>query len=352
MLQSILAASDKTYWLPQGTSSVSADIDWLYYFVYWINVIFFFLVVALMVWFAVKYRHRPGRTIEPSAGHSTALELTWTIIPTLIVIVIFYYGFRGFLALAVEPPQAYEITANGKMWNWSFTYPNGYVSPELHVPADTPVRFVLTSDDVLHDLFIPDWRVKKDVVPGRYNRMWVNAEKVNKDSDTPDVHDVYCAEYCGTNHSVMVTKAYVHNKGEFQTWLEGASNWEGKISPIEAGKQIYTQRGCAQCHSVDGTIVTGPTWKDLFDADITLADGKSVVADEAYIRESILYPQAKIHKGFGPVMPSYLGSMKERDINALILYIKSISSDVPKDQLAPFTKPSTGPNPEGAKIAK
>ena len=130
------------------------------------------------------------------------------------------------------------------------------------------------------------------------------------------------------------------------------SNWEGKISPIEAGKQLYSQRGCAQCHSVDGTIVTGPTWKDLFGADVDLADGNSVVADEAYLRESILYPQAKIHKGFGAVMPSYLGSMKERDINAMIAYMKSISENFPKDQLAPLSKPAAAPSPEGARIAK
>ena len=353
MLQSILAASEKTYWLPRGTSSVSGDVDWLYYFVYWVNVFFFLLVVALMIWFGWKYRHRgTSKPVESSSGHSTALELTWTIIPTLIVIVIFYYGFRGFLAMAVEPPQAYEITVNGKTWSWSFQYPNGYVSDKLHVPADTPIRFVLTSDDVLHSLFVPDWRIKKDVVPGRYNRLWVQAEKINPDPKVYDEHDVYCAEYCGTNHSAMITTAYVHDKNEFPQWLESVSNWETTMSPIEAGKQLYTQRGCAQCHSTDGSITMGPTWLDLFGNDIDLADGSTVVADEAYIRESILYPQAKLHKGFGAVMPSYLGSMKERDINAMIAYMKSISEFFPKDQLTPLSKPADAPSPEGAKIAK
>ena len=138
MLQSILAYSKPTFWLPQGSSSVSADVDWIYYFVYWVNVIFTFIVIALMVYFAIKYRHRKGVVQESTAGHSTALELTWTIIPTLIVIVIFYYGFKGFLALAVEPPNAYEITVNAKMWNWSFIYPNGYVSPDLHTGVPKP----------------------------------------------------------------------------------------------------------------------------------------------------------------------------------------------------------------------
>jgi cytochrome c oxidase subunit 2 len=353
MLQSILAFSKATFWLPRGTSSVSADVDWLYYFVYWVNVFFFFLVIILMLWFAWKYRHRKGAPPqEPTAGHSTALELTWTIIPILIVIVIFYYGFRGFLALAVDPPNAYEITVNAKMWNWSFIYPNGYVSPELHVPANTPVRFVLTSDDVLHDLFIPDWRIKKDIVPGRYNRLWVNAEKMDPGSKEPEEHDIYCAEYCGQNHSAMLSKAWVHDPDEFRTWLEGASNWEGKISPLEAGEQIYKQRGCIQCHSIDGTVSTGPSWKDVFGEQVTMSDGSTVKADEAYIRESVLYPHAKIVKGFAPVMPSYLGSMKERDINALIAYIKSVSVHFPKDQLAPLREKAAKPSPEGAKTAK
>jgi cytochrome c oxidase subunit 2 len=352
MLQSILAFSKATFWLPPGTSTVSGEVDWLYYFVYWVNVFFFFLVILLMLWFAWKYRHRKGAPAqEPTAGHSTALELTWTIIPILIVIVIFYYGFRGFLALAVDPPNAYEITVNAKMWNWSFIYPNGYVSPELHVPANTPVRFVLTSDDVLHDLFIPDWRIKKDVVPGRYNRLWVNAEKVNPDK-TPEEHDIYCAEYCGTNHSAMLSKAWVHDPEEFRTWLEGASNWETKVSPLEQGQLIYQQRGCAQCHTITGTASTGPSWKNLFGEEVPLSNGQTVHADEAYIRESILYPQAKIVKGFGPVMPSYLGSMKERDINALIAYIKSLSDKVTAEQLAPYKVKAEKPSAEGAKTAK
>ncbi|HZZ42985.1 MAG TPA: cytochrome c oxidase subunit II [Tepidisphaeraceae bacterium] len=351
MLQSILAYSAPTFWLPSGSSSVSGDVDWLYYFVYWINVIFFLLVAFLTVFFAWKYRHREGRVIEPSAGHSTALELTWTIIPTLIVIVIFYFGFRGFLALEVDPPNSYEITVNAKMWNWSFIYPNGFVSPELHVPADTPVRFVLTSDDVLHDLFIPDWRVKKDIVPGRFNRMWVNAEKVNKNSKEPEEHDIECAEYCGTNHSAMLSKAWVHDRTEFQSWLIDASNWAGKHSYVDEGAEIYKTRGCAQCHSVTGGIVTGPTWKDMFGSQVPLSDGTTVTADDAYVRESVLYPQAKIVKGFGPVMPSYLGTMKEQDITALIAYMKSISTNYHGNEL-PALKQIAPKTTEGMKTAK
>lgn len=351
MLQSILAISEPTFWLPQGSSTVSSDLDWLFYFVYWINVIFFVLVVALMVYFAWKYRHREGRTVEPSAGHSTALELTWTIIPTLLTVFIFYYGFRGFLQMAVDPPNAYEITVNGKMWNWSFIYPNGYVSPELHVPADTPVRFVLTSDDVIHSFFVADWRVKKDVVPGRYNRMWVNAQKIHPDSTEPEEHDITCNEYCGQNHSAMLSKAWVHDKNEFPKWLEDASNWAGKKSFVQAGEDIYKQRGCIQCHSIDGSVSTGPSWKDLFGEQVALSDGKSVTVDEAYIRESVLYPQAKIVKGFGPVMPSYAGSMKEQDITALIAYLKSISSHYHGTDLATLKQvaPKTA---EGMKVAK
>lgn len=351
MLQSILAYSKPTFWLPQGSSTISGEVDWLYYFVYYISVFFFILVMALAIWFAIKYRHREGRVIEPSAGHSNALELTWTIIPTLIVIVIFYYGFRGFMQLAVDPPNAYEITVNAKMWNWSFIYPNGYVSPDLHVPANTPVRFVLTSDDVLHDLFVPDWRIKKDIVPGRFNRLWVNAEKINPDK-TPEEHDIYCAEYCGMNHSAMLSHAYVHDKEEFKTWLEDASNWAGKKSYFDEGQEIYKTRGCVQCHSTTGAAMTGPTWKDMFGSQVALSAGNTVTADEAYVRESILYPQAKVVKGFQPVMPSYLGTMKEQDISAVIAYMKSITSHYNNPAEMATLKQIAPKTTEGMKTAK
>lgn len=347
MLHSILA-NGATFWLPKQSSTQAPGVDDVYYLVYWVNVIFTVLILALVVWFTIKYRHRAGHAVEPSAGHSTALELTWTFVPTVIVVFIFYFGFKGYLALAVEPPNAYEITANGKMWSWSFVYPNGYVSDTLHIPADTPVRIVLTSDDVLHSLFIPDCRVKKDVVPGRYNRLWVNATM--EDPSAPEEsHDIYCAEYCGTNHSLMLSQAVVHRKDTFLPWLEKASNWETTMSPAEAGGKIYKQRGCAQCHSVDGSVITGPSWKDMFGSQVATSAG-TVTADEAYIRESILYPQAKIHNGFQPVMPSYLGTMKERDINALISYMKTISTHFTGDKV-PLTTIQP-PSPEGGKAAK
>ncbi len=176
-------------------------------------------MAVLLVTFVVKYRHQEGKVQESTAGHSTALELTWTIIPTIIVLVIFYFGFRQFLNLSVEPPNAYEITATGMMWNWQFTYPNGYVSPELHVPAGVPVRVILVSQDVIHSLFVPVFRVKKDVVPGRYNRIWFQAEKRAETTDA-DMYDLYCAAYCGTNHSTMTSHAFVHTQSDFRVWLD------------------------------------------------------------------------------------------------------------------------------------
>ena len=177
------------------------------------------------------------------------------------------------------------------------------------------------SEDVIHSLYVPVFRVKKDVVPGRYNKMWFQATKLGD-------FDVECTNYCGTDHSQMLARAIVQEPEDFKKWLIDASVWVGKISPIDAGANFYKQRGCSQCHSVDGTRLTGPTWKDMFGSQVPLQDGKTVLADEDYVRESIEYPQAKIVAGFGPVsaMPSYLG-MKPEDIYALISYMKSISTN-------------------------
>jgi len=334
MLTAILAVASNNFWMPErSASTVSGDVDGLYNFVYYLSLFFFLLITFLLVVFIIKYRHKEGEgERESAAGHSTALELTWTIIPTVLVLVIFYYGFRGFLDMMVEPPNSYEVMVNGKTWNWTFTYEGQYVSDDgkLHIPVNTPIRFVLSSNDVIHSLFMPAFRVKKDVVPGRYNRFWVEATEVGES-------DIYCAEYCGKGHSQMLTHVVVHSKEDFARWFENMKDWTRTKSPLVAGEQMYHTRGCEQCHSVDGRQGTGPTWKDMFGNQIQLAGGGTVVADENYIRESILYPNAKIHQGFPnpSPMPSFLGQLNDNDIMALISYMKSISVHF-KGDLAPF----------------
>ena len=320
MIGLMLANANGSFWMPEQGSSVAGGVDWLFSFVLWLSAFFFALVTTLLVVFVLRYRHRPGVARSTVGGHNTALELTWTIIPTILVGIIFYYGFRGYMEMAVEPPNAYEITASGTMWTWSFIYPNGHVDSELHVPAGVPVRMVLTSGDVIHSLYIPAFRLKKDAVPGRYNRMWFQA--IKKDPIQPDEYDVYCAEYCGTNHSAMRTKAFVHEMADFRAWLERAGS---AGSPLERGAKMFQTRGCAQCHTIDGSRLTGPSWKDLFGSNVPVLGGSTVVADENYIRESILDPNVKIRSGYDAVMSSYRGSMKDRDIDAIIAYMKSIS---------------------------
>src|SRR5665213_104948 len=323
MLHALLA-ENYSFWLPEQASKVAPSMDALFNFILGINIFFSSLIMAGLIYFVIRYRHRgENRAHDPTAGHSTALELTWTIIPTLLTLVIFYYGFRGYLHASVMPPNAYEITADGKTWSWQFLYPNGHSDPELHLVNNKPCVFALQSDDVIHDLFIPAFRMKKDVVPGRFNRMWVEPTKAG-------TYDVYCAMYCGTNHSTMRAQCIVHNtQAEFDAWLARVSDWE-KITPfVTEGKLLYSQN-CAQCHSVDGSKIVGPTWKDMYASIVPLEGGKTVLADDAYVLESIEYPAAKIVSGFPNVMPSFKGHFPPNEIKAITWYMKSISGHVPR----------------------
>jgi cytochrome c oxidase subunit 2 len=340
MLLSLLADARGSFWMPKQASNFANTVDGLFNFVVWICVFFFVLIMVMMVWFAFKYRHKPGQEVSTHGGHSTALELTWTIIPTLLVLVIFYWGFKDFMDMTVDPPNAYEITATGQMWNWSFTYPNGVVSNDLHVPKDRPVRIVLQSSDVIHSLYVPVMRQKKDVVPGRYNRMWFVANELSP----PEGFDVYCAEYCGTRHSMMLARCHVHEPAGFNKWLEDEANKIYLMKPTDLGELLYTRRGCSNCHSIDGSKIIGPSFKDAFGSNVPMADASSVLADESYIRESILYPQNKIHAGYQGVMPSFLGQLKDVEINGLIAYMKKLSVNYKGgDPNAGFGAPATGP---------
>lgn len=341
MISTLLAQTTQTLfgkdslWLPPGASSVAGESDFLLNVITWITIFFTILIGVLMVTFVVKYRHKPGQKPAPTAGHSTALELTWTIIPTVIVVMLFYAGFRQYLKMVVVPPNAMEIQCDAYMWGWSFTYPNGFSSPELHVPEGVPVRVVLTSKDVIHALYIPNLRLQKSNVPGRYNRLWFEAQFVDEAASKQptrdgkpytEQHDIYCNQYCGQSHSEMRSTITVHRKEDYAAFMADFSIWMGKIAPVEQGKKIYAQNGCIQCHSLDGKAGTGPSWKDLFGRKATFDGGKSYTADEDYIRDSILNPDHHIVDGFKPGMPSFKGTLKDYDIDAVIAFMKSISS--------------------------
>ena len=305
--------------MPVEGSSLAPGVDALFDFILWLSVFFFVLIVGLMITFVVKYRRRRvDETPLESPTHNTKLEVAWTVVPLLLVFVIFAWGFKLYLDESVAPRNAYEVDVTGQKWKWLFTYANGHVDEDLHVPGDRPIKLVMTSEDVIHSFYIPAFRIKRDVVPGRYSVLWFRPAR-------PGEYQVFCAEYCGTNHSNMLAKVVVHEPGGFERWLEAASNLLATMTPVEAGAKLYAQRGCAQCHTVDGSARVGPTFKGVFGHDVVMRDGSKVLADENYVRESILDPQAKVVAGFEPVMPTYKGRIKDQEITAIIAYLKSLS---------------------------
>jgi cytochrome c oxidase subunit II len=305
-----------SFWMPPQVSTVAQSVDWLFNFILAISVFFFLLIVVLMVVFVLRYRRREGTPAQASPTHNLALELTWTGIPIVLVIIIFFFGFKGYLDMATPPANAYQVLVEGQKWNWSFTYPNGYVDADLHVPVNRPVQLVMSSADVIHSLYVPAFRIKMDVVPGRYSKAWFEATE-------PGEYDLFCAEYCGTSHSDMLAHVIVHPPGGFETWLEQASNFLETMSPVDAGRKLFQVRGCQQCHSMDGSAKTGPTLQGVFGRVESTAAGGTITADENYIRQSILEPNAVVVAGYEPVMPTYQGRLSDQEIMAIIEYLKA-----------------------------
>jgi len=315
----LLAGGGGTFWLPESQSTFATGMDSLFYFIFWLCVFFFVLILGMAVVFLVKYRRRGDEVIvQESAHHNTFLEMIWSGIPLLLALAIFVMGFRGFIDLHTPPENAYEIQVTAQKWNWNFTYPNGYVDSELHVPSGKPVKLTMSSQDVIHSFYVPELRTKQDVVPGRYTQVWFQTKE-------PFEATVYCTEYCGTNHSSMQSRFVAQDPAEFDAWLQNASRWWEGMDPAEAGKVLYEKRGCVQCHSIDGAAGIGPTFKGSFGKVRQFADGSSGVMDENYIRQSVLEPRAKVVAGFDPVMPTFQGRLKDQEIDVLIAFIKSLS---------------------------
>lgn len=308
-----------TFWMPADASVTTRSVDWVWYFLYWVSLGFTVLVVAAMVYFVVKYRAKSRAANERAKSqvdHSTSLEITWSVVPLFFLIACFVWGFKGFVDLRTPPRGALEIQAQGQKWKWLFTYPGGYVDDTLHVPVDRPVRIVINSVDVLHSLYLPNFRTKMDAVPGRFTDLWFQATQAG---DYP----IECAEYCGTSHSNMLSHVIVHPPGGYEQWLEKAGDDSDK-DPVEVGKTLYEKQGCSTCHSVDGSPRIGPSWKGMFGKHEQFTDGTSSTVDENYIRQSIVDPTAKIVQGFAPSMPTYQGKLKDTQINGIIAYIKSL----------------------------
>jgi len=312
-----------TFWLPVSASTVAPDIDSLWGFVFWMSTFFFLLIVGMMVVFAIRYRRRAGdlENLDKGPSHNSMLEAAWIIIPTLLVIVIFIWGFRGFMRLSVVPANAMEVTVTGQKWFWSFSYPEGASTVnDLVVPVDQPVKLLMSSQDVIHSFFVPAFRIKRDVLPNRYQVAWFEATQVGE-------YDLFCTEYCGTSHSEMIGKVRVLTRADYNTWLEESTLGAEGMDPVELGRRLYVSKACITCHTIDGTPNNGPSFLGVFGHQVELANGTSVTADENYLRESILSPMSKVVAGYQPIMPTYQGLLKDAELDALVAYIKSLGAE-------------------------
>jgi len=318
------------FWMPKYVNSVTDSSDMMYMSVLALSAFFFFGITFAVIYLTWKFRHRPGHKAEPSASHNDAMEITWTIIPTIITVFLFYYGWRSYIHIVTPPQKAVEVNVQAWRWAWNFKHSNGVEDSDLHVPSGTPVRLVMTSRDVLHAFYVPALRTKQDIIPRRYTYVWFNATK-------PGTYRLNCAEYCGTNHSQMgVTNPspefpngrraviVVHEPGGYERYLADKASMGDKLPPEQLGAMLYEKKGCVACHTTDGSARVGPTFKGAFGTDQAMADGSKAKIDENYIRESLLYPQAKSRPGFPPSMPSFEGQLKEKEIEGLIAFIKSL----------------------------
>ena len=317
----LFARTSESFWLPPPDSQTAGaeSVDKLFYAILGIATFFFVLIVALMLLFVILYRRRSEVAPDNVRTHNTLLEIIWTAIPLAIVIVIFYWGFVGYMDMRLPPREAYEIDVVARQWNWQFTYPNRYSPdpPILHVPAGQPVRLIMRSEDVIHGLSIPDFRVKMDLVPWRYTKAWFRAKE-------PGIHELYCTEYCGTGHSDMTTLVEVHKRGEFEAWLEKAAAGLESMGPAERGKRLFVVQGCAGCHSVDGTAKTGPSFQGIWGQEHSFRNAPPAPVDENYVRESIVDPSAKVREGYEDKMNSYQGTFTDEEIGYLIRFIQSL----------------------------
>jgi cytochrome c oxidase subunit 2 len=299
---------------PEQASTLAPQVDLLYLFLVTVSVVFSLGIAIVLVIFAVRYRRRSDSERPEEIHGSLLLELAWSVVPFLITIVMFVWGAIVFFAMNRPPDNAIEIHVVGKRWMWKLQHMTGQREiNELHVPAGRPIKLTLTSEDVIHSFFVPAFRMKKDAVPGRYNVTWFQATK-------PGRYHLFCAEYCGTQHSRMIGQVVVMEPADFQTWLQGGP---APTSPVEAGKKLFSELNCATCHRPDSQG-RGPVLDGLAGGTVRLVGGGTATADEAYLRESIMVPAAKIVEGYQPIMPTYQGQVSEEAVLQLIAYIQSL----------------------------
>lgn len=303
----------------EAVSRTASQVDALFYFIAGVSLFFFLLVEGLLIYFAVKYRRRKGEeAVATSDVHSNVvLETIWIVIPSLVVVAFFYYGYVVFRDIHAPLPGATDIQVVGRQFLFQFRYPDGSAAiNEVRVPVGKPVKLILSSEDVIHSFYVPAFRVKQDMVPGQYTYLWLEPQKTG-------TYDIYCAEYCGVGHSTMRAALVVMSGEDYAAWAAGKEE-EAAVPLAERGKQLVERFGCLGCHSLDGTAKVGPTFLGLYGRRVTLEDGRELTADEEYIRESLVDPGAGIAKGFPNVMPTFRTTLSADDIGAIVAYLKSL----------------------------
>jgi cytochrome c oxidase subunit II len=301
---------------PEQASTMASRVDAVFFFLVAVSVFFAALIFLLITVFAIKYRRRADDERPKPIDGKLWLEVFWSVIPFGLTLVMFVWGAVIFLDISSPPEDALEIGVVGRQWMWKLQHPTGQSEiNELHVPLGQPVKLMMTSEDVIHDFYLPAFRVKQDVLPGRYTTVWFEATKAG-------VFQLFCAEYCGTQHSGMIGRVVVLEPAEFERWLSGGATG---MSMIEQGASLFKRFGCETCHGAGGTD-RGPSLAGLFGTTVTLQGGNPVTADENYIRESILDPRAKIVAGYQPIMPTFKGLVSEEGLLQLIAYIKSLNT--------------------------
>ena len=355
-----------TFWMPPQASTFAADVDFTYYFIYWIDVIFFLILMGAMIFFAVQYRTKSedDKTLDLKGSHS--IEFAWSVFPSFLLIAMFVLGFQAYMKQSVPPADAINVRVKAQKWQWNYAYPDLGIenTSVLVVPEGKAVRLTMSSVDVLHSFYVPDFRIKKDVVPGRYTVAWFQVDEIFKgnsgrgnmpteiaeqkgltvadltglvgtalDNDGDGFtdglgegeHQVFCTEYCGTDHSRMYSRVKVLSQEDFDKWVEDSTKFEPSTDPAERGKLWISMNGCAGCHSADGSKLVGPSFKGLWGRPENLTDGSTVQVDENYIQESIRVPGAKVVAGYAPQMPPYDGNALSQDkIDDIIAYFKTL----------------------------
>jgi cytochrome c oxidase subunit 2 len=302
---------------PNQASTMATQVDGLFFFLVGVSVFFAALIFIVIIVFAVKYRRR-SENEQPQEIHSDLrLEILWTVIPLGLTLVMFVWGAKLFFIINDPPANSLEINVVAKQWMWKVQHPEGQLEiDELHIPVGRPVKLIMTSQDVIHDFFVPAFRVKKDVLPGRYTTVWFEAT-------VPGEYHLFCSQYCGTQHSLMIGRIVVMPLTEYQAWLSGGATG---VSLATAGERLFQRLGCNTCH-VESGAGRGPSLVGLFGKTVKLAGGHSVTADETYIRESIVNPQAKIVAGYEPIMPTFKGLISEDGLLQILAYLRTLKRE-------------------------